>query len=71
MFSKRQKEIIAKAIEDTILGFNHPEMPKEKPAFTLHVLGKESWSYADIKPNWFYNKDNVASINPFNERIED
>lgn len=67
MFSKRQKEIIAQVIEDTILGFHHPEMPKENPNFKLHIDGKESWSWADIEPNWKY-KEVPASINPFNEK---
>ena len=45
MFSKEEKQKIAKAVEDILLEINHPEMPKEKPRFHLHVDGKESWSW--------------------------
>lgn len=71
MFSKEEKQKIAKGVEKLLLGLNHPEMPKEKPKFKLHVDGKESWSWADIEPNWTY-EDKEPSINPWNEvaRIE-
>ena len=52
MFSVKQKQYLAKVIEDTLLVLNHPEMPEEKPSFKLHVDGKEGWSWADIEPNW-------------------
>lgn len=52
MFSAEEKEKIADAVEKVIMGFNHPEMPKERPEFSLTVYGKESWSWADIEPNW-------------------
>ena len=68
MFSIRQKQILARVIEETILGFEHPEMPKERPNFTLHVLGKESWSFADINPNWYFEKTGKEiPRNPWNE----
>ena len=68
MFSMRQKVEIAKAVEKVLLDVKHPEMPKEKPMFTLHVLGKEAWSFADIKPNWVF-EDGIEKplINQFNE----
>jgi hypothetical protein len=66
MFSKEQKIKIAKEIEKLLLSFNHPEMPKEKPSFHLHVKGKENWSWADIEPNHFFI-DNPPSINTWNE----
>lgn len=67
MFSKEQKEKIAKKVEEVILSFNHPEMPKEKPMFNLKIDGKETWSWAEIRPNWMY--ENVdPDINPWNER---
>lgn len=67
MFSKRQKMEISKAVEKVILSFNHPEMPKEKPSFKLHIDGRESWSWADIEPNWTYeNKE--PGINSWNEK---
>ena len=66
MFSMQQKKEIAQKIEELLLSFNHPEMPKEKPKFKIHIDGKESWSWADIEPNWiFENKE--PDINPFNE----
>ena len=67
MFSKRQKEKIAKEVEKLLLSFDHPEMPNENPVFRLFVAGKESWSWANIEPNWKYN-DVEPSLNPWNER---
>jgi len=69
MFSLEQKKKISTEVEKIILSFNHPEMPKEKPDFTLHINGKESWSWADIKPNWTFSETNKPSINPFNEKM--
>lgn len=66
MFSLDEKKRIAATIESLLLELNHPEMPKEKPKFKLHVEGKESWSWADIEPNWtFENK--TSEINTWNE----
>lgn len=67
MFSVAQKQIISAKIEEVLLSFKHPEMPVKKPSFQLHVKGKESWSWADIEPNWTYGKDNPPKKNPFNE----
>ena len=58
MFSSKQKQQIAEAVENIILSFNHPEMPVSKPKFKLHIDGKESWSYADIEPNWVFTENN-------------
>ncbi len=55
MFSVKEKQSIAEAIELLLLGLQHPEMPTEKPKFKLHVDGKEGWSWADIEPNWRIN----------------
>ncbi len=66
MFSASEKQNIAKIIEDFLLGLNHPEMPKEKPKFKLHVEGAEKWSWADIEPNWKYD-DKPPNVNLFNE----
>jgi len=52
MFSNEEKQKIAAAVEKAIMDLNHPEMPKEKPVFRLHIDGKEDWSWADIIPNW-------------------
>ncbi len=52
MFSIEEKQHLAEVIEKALLKLNHPEMPKEKPKFKIHIDGKESWSWADIVPNW-------------------
>jgi hypothetical protein len=69
MFSKAQKQAIAAAVEKVLLDLNHPEMPTEHPEFHLYVSGKESWSWADIEPNWHYNDLNKPGVNPFNETV--
>ncbi|HUS50124.1 MAG TPA: hypothetical protein VMZ91_08155 [Candidatus Paceibacterota bacterium] len=71
MFSLKEKQFIAKEIENLLLNLNHPEMPKEKPAFHLRVEGKEDWSWAEIKPNWTFSIDNPPNINSFNEQARD
>lgn len=58
MFSLKEKQYIASQIEKIILSLEHPEMPKEKPVFTLRVEGKEDWSWAEIKPNWTFDIGN-------------
>ena len=68
MFSVAQKRKIAEAVEKVILELNHPEMPTERPQFHLRVDGKESWSWAEIQPNWTFDKK-APSVNPWNERI--
>ena len=69
MFSLKQKQQIAAGIEKILLEINHPEMPKEKPVFKLHVEGKESWSWADIEPNWIYQEGyRTPDVNQWNER---
>jgi hypothetical protein len=68
MFSKSEKQHIAAEIEKILLNLNHPEMPKERPRFKLHVDGAESWSWADIQPNWMY-EDKEPGVNPWNESM--
>lgn len=63
MFSVEEKQKIADAVEKVLLEIDHPEMPTEKPMFNLHVNGKAPWSFADIKPNWFY-KEQGSPENP-------
>lgn len=67
MFSSDEKKKIASEIEKLLLSLNHTEMPKEKPMFHLRVEGAESWSFADIKPNWTFNDNNKPGINLWNE----
>lgn len=66
MFSQTEKQKIATEIERLLLSLNHPEMPKERPNFHLHVDGAESWSWADIKPNWTFG-GTPPTVNPWNE----
>ena len=61
MFSVEEKQKIADAVERVLLSFNHPEMPTNRPVFSLHVDGKEDWSWADIEPNWKYSTNNNAN----------
>jgi hypothetical protein len=71
MFSVKEKQYIAREVEKLLLGLNHPEMPKENAGFTLMVVGKEGWSFAEIKPNWTFTVDNPPKVNPFNEVARD
>jgi len=67
MFSVQEKQKLAAIIESALLDLRHPEMPSEKPSFSLSVYGKEDWSWAEIKPNWTFSADNPPVINPWNE----
>ena len=67
MFSVSEKKMIAQEVEKLLLNLNHPEMPKEKPKFTLRVDGKEDWSWADIKPNWEY-ENKAPTVSVWNEK---
>ena len=67
MFSVKEKQHLAAVIEKAILELHHPEMPTERPVFNLRIEGKESWSWADIKPNWTFGVDNAPLVNPWNE----
>ena len=67
MFSVEQKQKISEAIQGVLRETNHPELPKTEIQFSIHVDGAESWSWADIRNNGFYTKENPPSINPHNE----
>jgi len=71
MFSRKEKIAIADAVEKIILVFKHPEMPKEKPNFRLHIDGKEPWSWADIEPNWKFDDKNKPTVNQWNENARE
>ena len=71
MFSIKEKQYIAAAIEKIILDLKHPEMPVEKPKFILDIYGKEDWSWAKIEPNWTFGVENPPTVNPFNEVARD
>ena len=71
MFSIKEKQYLAYGIEKLLLELKHPEMPDKEPIFTLSVKGKESCSWAEIKPNWEFGIDNPPKVNPFNEVARD
>ena len=71
MFSMREKQHLATVIERALLDLKHPEMPLEHPQFHLHVEGKETWSYAEIDPNWTFGTTNPPQVNPWNESARD
>lgn len=56
MFNEKDKQQMAAIIETLLLSYNNSEMPKDKPNFSLHVNGKESWSFTNIEPNWHIKK---------------
>lgn len=67
MFSREEKTFLAGEIEKLILGLDHPEMPKLRPRFQLKVLGAESWSWADILPNWHFTREAPSETTVWNE----
>ena len=70
MFSLEQKQKISTAIQTMLRETNHPELPKDEIQFNVHVDGAESWSWADIRNNGFFNETNKPSINPHNEAMD-
>jgi len=71
MFSTSEKQHIAAEIEKLLLSLNHPEMPKEKPGFFLHVDGAENWSWANIIPNWRFNETPEVFIPSMYDEVSD
>lgn len=68
MFSTKQKQEISKKVEEILLLYNHPEMPKERLEFHLKIRGNNPFSWATIEPNHHF--ENVKpGINPHNEKI--
>jgi len=64
MFSVDQKRAISAAVQKLLRDTNHPELPEGEITFTLQVLGKESWSWAEIKNNQAVTN---PGVNPWNE----
>lgn len=64
MFSVRQKREIAEKLQKILRETNHPELPDGEITFRLHVVGAESWSWADIRNNGAVSD---PGINPWNE----
>ena len=64
MFSIRQKREIADVVQKALRATGHPELPAGEIQFALHVVGAESWSWADIRNNGAIT---TPSVNPWNE----
>jgi hypothetical protein len=67
MFSIRQKREISDQVQKILRDTNHPELPDGEIVFNLHVAGKESWSWADIRNNGAVTN---PVPNPHNERLD-
>lgn len=67
LFSRAEKMRIAAAIEQVIREIDHPEVNPDNIQFNLHVWGRESWSFAAIRPNRAADIGTVDP-NPWNER---
>ena len=65
MFSMQEKSDISDAVQKILRDTNHVELPDDEIDFALHVVGAESWSWADIRNNGAVTN---PSINPHNER---
>jgi len=68
MFSVRQKREISDAVQKTLRDTKHPELPDGEIRFQLHVLGSESWSWADIHNNGAVENPAVNSHNEAQDR---
>lgn len=66
MFSIQQKRDIADKIQQILKETKHIELPEGEIEFHIHVKGKESWSWADIKNNGQVINPEL-NANPFNE----
>ena len=64
MFSVAQKRAISEQVQRILRATNHQELPTGEIQFLLHVDGKESWSWADIKNNGSVHN---PEVNPWNE----
>ena len=68
MFSVNQKRMIADKIQVILRETKHPELPDDEIQFSIHVHGKEAWSWADIKNNGVVLK---PGVNLWNEMQAD
>ena len=67
MFSVRQKQEIAEAVQKILRDTNHPELPKGEIEFQLNVQGAERWSFAVIRNNGAFATVK-PDVNPGNEQ---
>ena len=51
MFSPKLKSLIAEHVQSLLQSLDHHELPEGEINFILHVDGKESWSWANIRNN--------------------
>lgn len=65
VFSVKQKRDISEKVQVILRETGHPELPDGEIQFLLHVVGAESWSWADIRNNGAVT---VPDVNPWNER---
>jgi hypothetical protein len=68
MFSLSQKRWIAHEIQKILRSTNHPELPEDEIRFSIHVEGKEKWSFADIRNNGDVLNPSVNSWNEFQDK---
>jgi len=66
MFSVQQKRDISNKVQEILRATNHPELPEGEITFSLHVVGAESWSWADIRNNGAVIN---PGVNPHDERM--
>ncbi len=66
MFSVKQKRAIAAAVQEILRETGNPELPRDgEIKFSLHVAGKHSWSWADIRNNGAVS---IPDVNDWNEK---
>ncbi len=64
MFSVKQKREISEGVQKILRATNHPELSQNEIQFSLHVFGREDWSWADIQNN---KPVPHPTVNPHNE----
>lgn len=52
MLSFNHKQFIASKVEEVLLSLSHPEIPKDKPLFILHITGAKNHYSTEVFPNW-------------------
>ncbi len=67
MFCVQQKRDIADKVQRILRETQQQELPEGEIQFHIHVVGAESWSWADIQNNGAVL---VPAVNPWNERQE-
>ena len=68
MFSVDQKRQISEKVQQVLRETKHPELPESEIQFSLHVVGADSWAWADICNNGAVLN---PGVNPHNEIVAD